>query len=38
LQPINEVSEHIQGFMTGRLATSLAVIAVAVSRTTVLRI
>jgi type IV secretion system protein VirB2 len=30
LQPINEVSEYIQGFMTGRLATSLAVIAVAV--------
>ena len=31
LQPINEVSEYIQDFMTGRLATSLAVIAVAVT-------
>jgi len=31
LQPINEVSEYIQEFMTGRLATSLAVIAVAVT-------
>jgi type IV secretion system protein VirB2 len=30
LQPINEVSEYIQGFLTGRLATSLAIIAVAV--------
>ena len=30
LQPITNVSEYIQAFMTGRLATSLAVIAVAV--------
>jgi type IV secretion system protein VirB2 len=30
LAPINNVSEYIQNFMTGRLATSLAVIAVAV--------
>ena len=30
LQPISDVSEYIQAFMTGRLATSLAVIAVAV--------
>jgi type IV secretion system protein VirB2 len=30
LQPINDVSEYIQNFMTGRFATSLAVIAVAV--------
>ena len=30
LQPINEVSEYIQEFLTGRLATSMAVIAVAV--------
>ena len=30
LEPVNEVAEYIQGFLTGRLATSLAVIAVAV--------
>jgi len=30
LQPVNEVAEYVQNFMTGRLATSLAVIAVAV--------
>jgi type IV secretion system protein VirB2 len=29
LKPISDVSEYIQGFMTGRLATSLAIIAVA---------
>jgi type IV secretory pathway VirB2 component (pilin) len=30
LQPVNDIAEFIRGFMTGRLATSLAVIAVAV--------
>jgi type IV secretion system protein VirB2 len=30
LQPINEISEYIQNFLTGRLATSVAVISVAV--------
>jgi type IV secretory pathway VirB2 component (pilin) len=30
LQPVNDVAEYVQGFLTGRLATSLAVIAVAV--------
>jgi len=30
LQPINEISEYIEGFLTGRLATSMAVIAVAI--------
>jgi type IV secretory pathway VirB2 component (pilin) len=30
LQPINEVADYIQGFLTGRLATSVAVISVAV--------
>lgn len=30
LEPVNDVAEYIQNFMTGRLATSLAVIAVAV--------
>jgi type IV secretory pathway VirB2 component (pilin) len=30
LQPVNDIAEYVQGFLTGRLATSLAVIAVAV--------
>jgi type IV secretion system protein VirB2 len=30
LQPVNDVAEYLRNFMTGRLATSLAVIAVAV--------
>jgi hypothetical protein len=33
LQPVNGIAAYIQNFMTGRLATSLAVIAVAVSDT-----
>ena len=30
LQPVNDIAEYVRGFLTGRLATSLAVIAVAV--------
>jgi type IV secretory pathway VirB2 component (pilin) len=30
LQPVNDIADYVRGYMTGRLATSLAVIAVAV--------